>query len=74
MYLTTPKNKVCIIVDSVMNFNCQLNLIQKGHDWSNEINLLNAYIAELGSLETREMCLLLQTQVSVGISLMPHSI
>lgn len=66
-----------MIVDSVMNFNCQPTLIQEGHDRSNGINLLGTYIAELRRLETREiLCvsLLVQTQLSVVIRMLSHRI
>lgn len=63
MQVKNPSNEVCMIVDSVMNFSCQPSLIQEGHDRSNGINLLDTCIAELSSLETREiLCVSLLSQ------------
>lgn len=60
------RNKICMIVDSVMNFNCQLGLNQEGHDWSNKNNLWDTDIPELGNLEIRDyMCMSVATNTTI---------
>lgn len=64
-----------MIVDSVMNFNCQLGLIHEGHDGNNKNNLQETYIPDISwKSEIISASLLLQIQLSVVIRMMPNSI